>query len=282
MAAACFLIAGCTSSDRLSGPIDRVDTYVSLGDSYVSGAGIDNVDPGSLACQRSDHNYPSLLADALRARTFTDVSCAGSSTKQLLGGFTLVDGTLVPPQVDAIKADTQLVTVGIGANNSLVLVNLWNTCRATTLNPTVGSCETYVRDRMPGFLKNGRAEVSNALAIVAKKAPRAKIVLVGYLRLVPDKGVGGCLAAGFGPAQAAIVSKGEKLLDASQAAAAKKAGVDYVSLRKVSRGHDACVGPEAWVNTLRPLDGDGVYLHPNAAGMRAVAAAVADHLKKDG
>jgi len=46
------------------------NAYVALGDSYAAGPGIPNVVHS--ACQRSDHNYPHLVAVALGAGRFTD------------------------------------------------------------------------------------------------------------------------------------------------------------------------------------------------------------------
>ena len=288
LAAVLILLAGCATGDEPTtrpgdvhppkGLIGKVDSYVALGDSFVSGPGIDQVDPTSKDCQRSNRNYPTLLSIALKTRTFADVSCAGASTIHILDGASFLDGTPVPPQMDAVSADTQLVTVGVGANNSLVLFGLLNTCRAATRDED-DRCAKFVRDLMPRLLKAGSADVVRALDAVARKAPRARIILVGYLRVVPEAGA--CLAAGFQPEHAALVSKGEQLLDASQAAAAKKAGVDYVSLSEVSLGHDACASSKAWVNALKPPKGDGAILHPNAAGMRATADAVAHHLRKN-
>lgn len=285
LTAVLILIAGCATGNEPTNPpgnehppIGKVDSYVALGDSFVSGPGIDQVDPASKDCQRSNRNYPTLLSMALKTRTFADVSCAGASTIHILDGANSLDGTPVPPQLDAISADTQLVTVGIGANNSLVLVGLLSTCRAGTRDQ-YDRCAKFVRDQMPRLLKAGSADVVRALDAIARKAPRARIVLVSYLRVVPEAGA--CPAAGFQRQHVALVSKGEKLLDASQADAAKEAGVDYVSLSKMSRGHDACAGSKAWVNALKPPKGDGAILHPNAAGMRAAADAVADHLRKN-
>ena len=284
LAAVLVLLADCSAGNEQTGnghptkgPTKEVDSYVALGDSFVSGPGIDQVDPASKDCQRSNRNYPTLLSIALKTRIFADVSCAGASTIQILGGANFLDGTPVPPQMDAISTDTQLVTVSIGANNSLVLAGMLSTCRAPTLDEGNG-CKEFIRDQMPGLLKKGRVEVVRMLAAIAR-APRARIILVGYLRVMPDAGA--CLAAGFQPEQAGLVARGEQLLDTSQASAAKKAGVDYVSLRKLSLGHDACAGPKAWVNALKPPQGDGAILHPNAAGMRAAADAVAHHLRKD-
>ena len=49
-----------------------------------------------------------------------------------------------------------------------------------------------------------------------------------------------------------------------------------------SKGHDVCSGEAAWVNGLNPPDGDGLTLHPNAAGERAMADAVMANLRRLG
>ncbi len=51
-------------------------------------------------------------------------------------------------------------------------------------------------------------------------------------------------------------------------------GVPYVSMRRASRGHDACAGAQAWTNGADVKDDDGIAFHPRLAGMRAVARAV--------
>ncbi len=53
--------------------------------------------------------------------------------------------------------------------------------------------------------------------------------------------------------------------------AARAADVKFVDLRQVSEGHDVCAGSDAWVNGTTKVPGDGAILHPNQAGMRAVA-----------
>src|SRR4051794_10127159 len=50
--------------------------YVALGDSFTSGPLIPRQHGKPFACLRSDHNYPSLVAHALRAGVFADVSCS--------------------------------------------------------------------------------------------------------------------------------------------------------------------------------------------------------------
>jgi hypothetical protein len=52
-------------------------------------------------------------------------------------------------------------------------------------------------------------------------------------------------------------------------------------VQDVSAAHDAC-HDGAWVNGLTGTPGDGAFLHPRAAGMRAVATALAEHLRDGG
>src|SRR4030081_1037033 len=57
------------------------NSYVALGDSYAAGPGIPNVVHS--ACQRSDHDYPSLVADARPFTSFRDASCSGARTTDM-------------------------------------------------------------------------------------------------------------------------------------------------------------------------------------------------------
>ena len=63
---------------------DAVTKYVALGDSYSAGPLIPTTDLAG-GCARSDHNYPSLLADELDAKTFVDVTCSGAKTHDITG-----------------------------------------------------------------------------------------------------------------------------------------------------------------------------------------------------
>ena len=76
----------------------------------------------------------------------------------------------------------------------------------------------------------------------------------------------------------AAVAEAEKALNAALADAAGEADVPFVSMRKASRGHDACAGAQAWTNGAEVKDDDGIAFHPRLAGMQAVARAVAGQL----
>src|SRR4051795_11553463 len=54
------------------------DTYVAMGDSYSAGPLIPTTDLAG-GCARSDHNYPSLLAERLRVRTLVALTRSGGT-----------------------------------------------------------------------------------------------------------------------------------------------------------------------------------------------------------
>src|SRR5947208_6663327 len=92
----------------------RFHHYVALGDSYPSGPFIpaQRLDP--LGCGRSTANYPSVLAAALHTTQLTDVSCAGADTTNMTRPQRVPFNGTNPPQLDALRIDTGLVTLGIG------------------------------------------------------------------------------------------------------------------------------------------------------------------------
>lgn len=250
---------GGTSSGATDSP-GKPLSYVALGDSYTAGPQLAQTDAGSGACLRSTRNYPRLVARALKA-DLTDVSCSGATSDDVLRA------SEVPAQLDAVTADTRLVTVGIGGNDSGLFSSLSSACTKPGT-----ACADYLDDKVPGILRTTRRHIVSVLDSVKERAPQATVLLVGYLRVAPDGQ--GCEDLGGTALDARGVSAGEVRIDRTMRAAAKQAGVPYVSMNAESKGHDACAGTEAWTNGLAPELGDGATLHPRAVGMEAVAAAV--------
>src|ERR1700712_3461078 len=111
-------------------------TYVALGDSYSAGPLIPVTDVAN-GCFRSDHNYPSLVAEAPHAK-LTDRTCSGAETKD----FTTAQNAEVPAQETGLSKDTSLVTVGLGGNDEQVFRTLTERCPALrATDPTGSPCE---------------------------------------------------------------------------------------------------------------------------------------------
>ncbi|AXT86219.1 hypothetical protein C6I20_14195 [Aeromicrobium sp. A1-2] len=263
-----LLVAMALASCRDSGPGTTKETrYVALGDSVVAGAGIAR---SSGPCQRSDHNYPSLLAKDLEVDTFVDQSCPNATTADALNGMERADGIDLPPQLDAVTEDTDVVTISIGANDEAFIPTVF-ACRVP-VHSTSTDCATY-EEQIPEALTTIEENVASLLKEIKQRAPDATIVLVSYLRLMPDSGT--CSTVPIALEDVRTAAEHEGRLEAAQRNAAQAAGVRYLSMRSASAGHDACRGADdAWVSGATAAEGDGSQLHPRASGMRAVAEAL--------
>ncbi len=247
--------------------------YVALGDSYASGPWIPEQRADPVGCQRSTSNYPARLAAALRIRDYTDVSCGGASTANMTAPQTVRLGPN-PAQFDALRPDTDLVTVTIGGND-ITIGDLWVTCaQLGATDPFGDPCErqatTGGTDRYAQRIAATAPKVAHVLEGIRARSPRARILLVGYLRLLPPT---------LGCSPVFSIARGDVLyLDAVQrqltamlADQASNHGAVFVDAYASSLGHDACQLPGVkWVEGTTPTS-PAYPMHPNALGMQAVA-----------
>lgn len=247
------------------------DSYVALGDSFVAGPGIPPQEPDP-ACGRSEVNYPHLVASALGVREFTDASCGGATSDDLSERqFTPATRAEVPPQYDALRPDTDLVTVGIGGND-VGLVQLAVSCINVAPPPNGASCaETDAAGPQPidatidAFAPTYR-EITDE---IRARSPHARILFVGYPTGIRD---GGCYPEQLvWPHDATYLETSIDRLDTVMAQQVSAAGAEYVDLRASTTGHDACASPDQrWMEGVVPTS-PGIPLHPNAAGHRNAA-----------
>ena len=244
--------------------------YVALGDSYVSGA----IGKGAGTCGRGKDNYPHLVARKLRPITIRDASCGGATTANVLTDSPLA-GTTLPAQLDDVPPGADVVTLGIGANDGNLYPAIFYGCFIQSRLRTAAACGRALA-KAPAILATTEQSIVSTIRAVQAKAPQATVVLVGYLRLAPDSG--DCPALGADTTVVRQFAQVEALVAKTQAAAAKKAGVPFVPVRDESAGHDACA-EDAWTNALTAKPGDGILLHPSAAGMKAVSRLVEPYVK---
>ena len=115
LVAGLFVAVATTAVTPTSAVAADNDDYVALGDSYTSGPLIPDQTGQPLGCLRSDRNYPRLVAAAL-GLSLTDVSCSGADTNDMVNAQGVTPGPN-PPQFNALSADTDIVTLGIGGND---------------------------------------------------------------------------------------------------------------------------------------------------------------------
>jgi hypothetical protein len=242
---------------------------VALGDSYSAASGVLPLDLSAPQCLRSVRNYPHVIAGATGAQ-LKDVTCGAAETSD----FFESQYPGVAPQLDAVKSDTQLVTMTIGGNDSSVFINTILDCGVAGLS-TLGQ-GSPCKDRYGSSFEDTintttYPSLVKALSAVRAKAPTARVAILGYPWIMPASG--GCfdkmpVASGDVPYVRGIQAT---LNDAVQRAAAVT-GSTYVNLSAISNGHDACQALGVrWVEPV--LQGTNpVIVHPNALGESEMAA----------
>lgn len=261
--------------------IDGLDVYVAMGDSYTAAPTFPIADDRAIDdCLRSDMNYPTIVADHLGIDV-TDVSCSGASTVNIFNEQTFTSKT-EPPQIDALPADADLITLGIGANDFTFFSDMIFDCIAIADTDVEGSpcrdsnTDAEGRDRLRRNAAKIRTNVGRVVRAIAERAPDARIVLIGYPQIIPDEGT--CrarLPLAIGDYDYTLdlnLRLAQAVRDGGLAA-----GAEYVDLFAASQGHDIC-SEEPWIAGVRGTDNQAAGLHPYPAEQEAVAGLVIKRL----
>lgn len=238
--------------------------------------------PDPIGCQRSTRNYPALLATALSAGDVIDVSCSGARTDNMTVAQPVPLG-INPPQFDALRPDTDLVTLSIGGND-IGFSDIFQTCaRLGATNPFSNPCERRATaggtDIYAQRIATAAPKVAEVLKAIRERSPRATVLLVGYLRILPP--AVGCypvfpIARGDVP----YLDSVQQRLTAMLADQAGDHGAVFVDTYAASLGHDACQLPGIKLVEGTVPTSPAAPVHPNALGMDAVADVVLDTLRE--
>lgn len=250
----------CAALPAAAGAIN----YVSIGDSYTSGPGIEPYSPSAPAdCGQSERNYPHLVAKAL-GLSLTDVSCGGATTSDETESQ--FEGQ--PPQDEALSESTEVVTIGMGGNDNDLFETLLVDCTEIDVyeNPPQNApCKKALEGFVQSTFAADKGPQEAALVHIKELAPHAKVFVIGYPEITPQHGT--CSAFPWHEGDLkwfrdGVQKVGNKLLKDG----AKANGAIFVNTFKPSEGHNACepVGTR-WIE---PLVGSltGVAVHPNAIG----------------
>lgn len=224
----------------------RPVSYVALGDSYSSGNGTGRYDLDGW-CRRSSASYPALWARGHRPRAFTFLACSGAAASDV-----------ALSQALRVPGDADLVTVTLGGNDAGFSYVL----RACTLVTSDDLCIAAIRVGQAAAVTTSPAGLAAALALVKRRAPHARIVVLGYPRLFET---GPCALTGVPNARRrAELNRAADVLVTSLAEAARASGARFIDVRARFAGHGVCAPPDrAWIN---PPDRGGESYHPNATG----------------
>ena len=259
---------------------------VAMGDSYGSGTGAGDYEPGTAGgCFRSANSYSSVIVDKLRQRgkrvKFTNVTCSGSAIRTLRESF---KGE--PPQFDALKRDTKVVLLSIGTGD-IDFAGFGGLCIQADCS---GAPATAIKGLLPAMGEN----LKTLLIDIKARSPRAKIVLTGYgQQVTPNENAEGvpldpiCDSQVFSAQERVEGNQVARELDATLRNAAKTARargvnvlfaspyVNSVDLRPEFEGHSLCQSEPPFYRGFDALapgqEGIDAVLHLNRQGQAAMA-----------
>ncbi|OBG21039.1 SGNH/GDSL hydrolase family protein [Mycobacterium sp. 852002-51057_SCH5723018] len=252
--------------------------YVALGSSMAAGPGIRPRAAGAPRWSgRSARNYAHLVAERLNL-DLVDVTFSGATTANVLADRQHGE----PPQIAALDGSADVVTVTIGGNDVGVVPLLMAAAlpHAARRLPLLGRriFELLDRDARDRALADVFDSLCAVGAALRQRAPRARIFFVDYLTILPPAGAE---APPLSQRDADLGRHVAATLERLTVDAAAATGCEIVGAAAASRQHHAW-SAVPW--TTRPsrygvsLPGRPAPLHPNAAGMRAVADLVAAQL----
>ncbi|PXY27503.1 SGNH/GDSL hydrolase family protein [Prauserella muralis] len=276
------LLAATATASASATETVRPRHYVALGDSYTSGPLIPLQRLNPFGCFRSTANYPSLVARTVGPARFTDVSCAGADTTHMTRAQQVTLGRNAP-QFDALRADTDLVTLGIGGNDHGVFGRIVGTCpELRDSDPTGAPCQEHFTvdgvDTIKAAIAGTERNVAAVLAGIHERSPRATVLVIGYPRIAPPTGTCPDVLP-FADGDYVWLNSVEETLNAAlEKAVAEDGGATFVDMYPASLGHDACAGRAAWIQGKNTDPLAAASYHPRRSGMAGVAAEVLSHL----
>ncbi|MFF3976974.1 SGNH/GDSL hydrolase family protein [Streptomyces sp. NPDC001828] len=275
--------------------------WVALGDSYTAGvirAAGDTFEVPRDGCDRTDRSYPQVIDRDLGGLfELTNVSC---------GAATIADVTdtpqnpigrhlppisedpdypfpAVPPQSEAVSADTDVITVGVGGNTLGFAEFLTKCAQLGGEHEGKGTpCKDALAAGVPARLKTVRKQYDRMLTVLHERAPKAKILAVGYPTVIPQD----ASKCNFGDlTQFGTIAQGDlawlrtDVLEPLNKAIADSTGTQdsasFVDLYASSQGHSVCDDTK-WVEGFVTLPDQLSVVHPNARGHRNAA----DHVEE--
>jgi lysophospholipase L1-like esterase len=252
----------------LDGPL------VALGDSYAAGNLIPRSPVGSPdGCLRSTHSYSAYVAKALHAR-YVDAACTGAKVADMTAPEPVLLGT-DPPQLTALAANDAVVTLTIGGND-IGFAKILLVCAALSITrPWSDPCERHYTsggtDQIAAAIRAQAPRIAALLLAIHARAPRARVLVVGYPDILPNTGHGCFPVVPFAYGDVPYLRHLEIGLNQMLATDAAAHGATFVDTYTATIGHDACSAAG-----IRDVEGliptsPAYPFHPNQRGQQVMA-----------
>ena len=271
-------------------------TMVALGDSFASGPLVPVQYEQPWGCLRSSLNYAHQVANEL-ALELTDVTCSGADTEDMWDthgvspeqefseygsqyGYEGHPGN--PPQLDALREDTDVVTLQIGGND-IGFGSLATTCGEGAISGD-GCSAAVAAERPFERIAETAPKIAAVLDEIHRRSPDAAIYVLGYSGIFKIGATASCEAMLVGEDDAQYLRSIQEALNAmiqSVADASEQTYSDaarYVDVYGPSAGHTACDLPAIrWVEPIVPVNA-AAPVHPNLGGMTAIKEILLDEV----
>ncbi|WP_020554756.1 SGNH/GDSL hydrolase family protein [Embleya scabrispora] len=252
-------------------------TFVALGDSYAAGVKIPVIVPAAPpGCSRSESNYAHLVARQHNITGFVDATCGGARTPDMTAGQQTQGSP--PPQFDALRPDTALVTLGIGGNDigfsEIVTTCVIQSRSTTSTQPCTDKYTAGGNDELAKRIAETGPKIAATIAGIKERSPKARILVVGYPTILPESGPTCPAQVPVAEGDLPYLRKVVPALNDMLAKEAAKQGAEYVDTYAGSAGHDVCrPAGTKWVEGIKP-EAPAAPVHPNALGQEGMAKAV--------
>jgi hypothetical protein len=248
--------------------------WVGLGDSFAAGPLIPSQSLSPLGCLRSSRNFARLAA-ASEGHVLTDVSCSGAKTTDMTTPQNTSAGTN-PPQLDALTADTEIVSLQIGGND-IGFTEILQNC--VTYNPFGRPCQNRYKpggvDEIAARIATTAPKVAAVIQEIHRRSPLAQVLVVNYAAILPERGSGCWPQVPLAYSDVPYLRSKQIELNTMLANVAGSNRALLVDDYAASVGRDACRSSGTrWVEPLVPGNAAAPF-HPNARGMAGIAPLVA-------
>ncbi len=267
----------CAAQLVSAGDVTPGRRLLALGDSYSSGEGAGDYQPGTDTsdnrCHRSPNAWPTLLAEDRRLLVLPSIACSGATLTDLLSGH---NGSGQPErrqsQLGRISGNPDIITVTIGGND-LGFRTILEDC-------IVSDCVTRYH-RSSGDVIDARIDelarrLPAAYHAIQAAAPKARVIVVDYPELFPDSGPNCAALHRITPAEGDYLNSKVERADVAILDAAGQAGVTGIDVSTALKdGELTCSGRQFFNRASPQLRLLSSSFHPNAGGQERLAQAVA-------
>jgi lysophospholipase L1-like esterase len=237
----------CTALLVWQGDLARGRRLLALGDSYSSGEGAGDYDPGTDAsdnsCHRSPNAWPTLVAERRNVRILPSIACSGATLTDLMVGRAGSDQPeRQQSQLGRISGSPDIITVTIGGND-LGFRSILEDC---IVSDCVARYHRPSGDVLDARIDKLARRLPAAYRAIQAAAPRARTVVVDYPKLFAD-GKRNCAALDrITPAEGDYLNGKVVRADVAILDAAREAGVTGIDVSTALQGREfSCSGPQS-------------------------------------